>query len=211
MKTTRTIASAIAAVALTVSVAAAQAPTPPKADIAATEAGAYTLDTGHTSVIARVLHQGFSYSTFRFPDTAGTLTWDPKNLGASKLSVSVDTATIATSTAKHGDGSTFASGLTSDRFLKSTQFPKATFVSTKFTQSSANAGKVEGNLTLLGVTKPATFDVKLIGAGAGNGGRKVIGVMGSTKINAVDFGLPAMLGAAPIEIQIDSEFQKPPG
>lgn len=177
--------------------------TPPKADAAVAVAGTYALDVTHASIIARVLHQGFSYSTFRFGKADGELTWDPKSPAADKLTVNVDVASIGSPV---NDGA-FATELAGDRFLKTAQFPKATFVSTKFTQSGPAKGKVDGNLTLLGVTKPVSFDVTLVGAGSGMRG-PVIGVTGVAKLTASDFGLPAMLNAAPIELLIDVEFGK---
>jgi polyisoprenoid-binding protein YceI len=54
-----------------------------------------------------------------------------------------------------------------------------------------------------------TFDVELVGAGKGFMGQPRIGVTARTRINPVDFGLPAILGEA-IEIVIDSEFQRNP-
>jgi polyisoprenoid-binding protein YceI len=204
------LAAAIVTALMTSGTAFAQSVTPPpapaapKADVAAAVAGTYTLDVTHTSIIARVFHQGFSWSTFRFGKSEGELVWDPKSPAADKLTVSIDTASIATPV---NDG-VFATEIT-EKFLKSAQFPKATFVSTKFTQVSASKGKVDGNFTLLGVTKPLSIDVTLVGAGSNRRG-PVIGVSGATKIVATDYGLATMFAGAPIEILLDVEFDKKP-
>jgi polyisoprenoid-binding protein YceI len=182
--------------------AAPPAPAPAKADAAAAVAGTYTIDASHTSIVARVFHQGFSYSTFRFGKVDGELTWDPKSPAADKLTVNVDTASIMTPV----EG--FAAEI-GEKFTKTAQFPKATFVSTKFTQLSPSKGKVDGNFTLMGVTKPVTFDVTLIGAGSNRRG-PVIGISAVTKIIATDYGLAAMFAGAPIEILVDAEFDKKP-
>lgn len=199
-------AAAIAMAGAIPATAIAQAPpaAAPRDNPANAPAGVYNLDTSHASVVARVLHQGTSWSTFRFLDVTGALTWDPANAAANKLTATVDTASVTSAPAKHADGSTFLDTIKSDRFLKTAQFPKATFTSTKFTKVDNKHAKVDGNLTLLGATKPVTFDVTLIGATA-----TVVGVSANAKINGADFGLPAFIAGTPIELQIDVEFKKP--
>jgi polyisoprenoid-binding protein YceI len=166
-------------------------------------AGTYALDPDHASVVARVSHLGYSYSIFRFDRLSATLTWDPANTAGGALSATVETASI-TSNVKG-----FAEQLAGDEFLKSKAFPHATFVSTAFHQTSARAGKVDGQLSLMGKTRPVTFDVELVGAGKGFAGQPRMGMNARTRINPVDFGLPPLLGDA-IEIVVDGEFQRNP-
>jgi polyisoprenoid-binding protein YceI len=172
-------------------------------DIALATAGTYTLDGLHTSVIARVSHLGYSYSIFRFDTVAGKLTWDPAAVEKSTLSASVETASITTNVKG------FAEELAGDNFLKSKAFPQATFVSTAFRPTDKTRGKVDGRLTLMGKTKEVTFDVELVGAGKGFGGNPRIGVHGATSINPQDFGMMPLF-TTPIEIVIDTEFQRNP-
>jgi polyisoprenoid-binding protein YceI len=199
--------------------AAAQAPTaraqgaqqnglPPgvymgEADYRQAPAGSYTLDPDHASVIARVSHLRYSWSIFRFDRASGTLKWDPANPAGSALSAKVETASI-TSNVKD-----FARDLAGDNFLKSAAFPEAAFVSTAFRQTSSRRGKIDGQLTLMGRTRPVTFDVELVGAGKGYADRPRIGANARGSINPVDFGLPPVFGDA-IEIVIDAEFQREP-
>jgi polyisoprenoid-binding protein YceI len=166
-------------------------------------AGTYTLDPDHASVIARVSHIGYSYSIFRFERLSGTLGWDPANTAGSSLSAKVETASITSNVKGFGEQ------LAGDEFLKSRSFPQATFVSTAFRQMSSRRGKVDGQLTLMGKTRPVTFDVELVGAGRGFAGQPRIGINGRTSINPVDFGLPPLFGDA-IEIVVDTEFQRNP-
>jgi polyisoprenoid-binding protein YceI len=166
-------------------------------------AGTYGLDPYHAAVIARVSHLGYSYSIFRFDRLSATLTWDPANPNASSLSAKVETASITSNVEGFGEH------LAGDDFLKSAAFPEATFVSTAFRQSGPRSGKVDGTLTLLGKTKPVTFDVELVGAGKGLTGQPRIGATARTSINPVDFGLMPLLGPA-IELVIDVEFERKP-
>ena len=172
-----------------------------EADYKQAPAGSYALDPDHASVIARVSHLRYSWSIFRFDKVSGTLKWDPANTANSSITAKVETASI-TSNVKG-----FAQDLASNKFLNSAAFPEATFVSSAFRQMSTRRGKVDGQLTLMGKTRPVTFDVELVGAGKGFADRPRIGVSARGNINPVDFGLPALLGDA-IEIVIDVEFQK---
>lgn len=174
-----------------------------EADYKQAPAGSYAIDPDHAAVIARVSHLRYSWSIFRFDRLGGTLTWDPANTANAALTAKVETASI-TSNVKG-----FAQDLAGDNFLKSAKFPDATFVSTAFRQMSTRRGKVDGQFTLMGKSRPVTFDVELIGAGKGFAGQPRIGVNARTSINPVDFGLPALFGDA-IEIVVDVEFQRNP-
>lgn len=202
------------AVALAMSSPAALAQTPPAAptalppgvfaaerDIALATAGTYALDESHTAVIARVSHLGYSHSIFRFDRAKGTLTWDPAAIEKSKIEASVETASITTNVKG------FAEELVGDKFLNSKAFPQATFVSTAFKPTDKMRGKVEGQFTLMGKTKPVTFDVSLVGAGKGFGGKPRIGVTAVATINPQDYGLSPFF-TDPIQIVIDTEFEK---
>jgi len=170
-------------------------------DIALATAGAYTLDEQHAAVIARVSHLGYSQSVFRFDRVKGLLTWDPAAIEKSKLEASVDTASITTNVKG------FAEDLASDKFLDAKAFPQAIFVSTAFKPIDRTHGKVEGQFTLMGKTRPVTFDVTLVGAGKGFGGKPRIGVTAVTTINPQDYGLMPLF-TDPIQIVIDTEFEK---
>ena len=127
-----------------------------EADYKQAPAGTYTLDPDHAAVIARVSHLRYSWSIFRFDKVSGTLKWDPVNPANASISAKVETASI-TSNVKG-----FAQDLAGNNFLKSAAFPEATFVLTAFRQMSTRRGKVDGQLTLMGKTKPVTFDVELV-------------------------------------------------
>ncbi|MBV9992077.1 MAG: YceI family protein [Alphaproteobacteria bacterium] len=207
-------AAATVAFAATAAMAAAEPAAPPPGfklphgqhDARTATAGTYTLDVQHTALIARVSHLGFSMSGFRFDKVEATLQWDPAHMEKSKLSASVDTASIATPVAG------FAQQLTGKDYLNSANFPKATFVSTAFRPSGNQHGQVDGKLTILGKTVKATFDVTLIGAGPGFAASPKLGhVLGVRAVTLVDpkaLGLPDVF-SDPIEIAVDTEFTKP--
>lgn len=170
-------------------------------------AGSYKLDPMHTGVVARVLHLGFSYSVFRFDAPSGTLEWNPDDPTQNKLTAEVAVDSLTTPVAG------FKDYLMGADYLNAAANPKATFTSDSFTVTDNTHGKVTGQLTLMGKTHPATFDVELIGAGQGYTGdaqgnpiiRDLIGIHAETEIDPQAYGLNAFF-TAPIPIQIDAEF-----
>ncbi|HVN01690.1 MAG TPA: YceI family protein [Caulobacteraceae bacterium] len=202
LKMLRTVALGAGLALATAGAAAAQGMPTPSHDYKAAPAGKYAVDPKHTGLVARVPHLGFSYSVFRFTGVAGTLAWDPANPAADKLDVTVDPKSIATAPTPGFD---FPGELTNDKFLNAAKFPQFTFASTAFHPASATHGTVEGDLTIMGVTKHVTFDVDLVGAGKGFKG-PVIGVTAKTMLDPKGLGLPAQLFGAPIELDIDTEF-----
>jgi polyisoprenoid-binding protein YceI len=165
-------------------------------------AGTYKVDPNHAAVVARVSHIGYSLSVFRFGKVSSALAWDPAAPGASKLSATVDTASIETPVPG------FPEELAGDKYLKSKAFPQATFVSTSFKQIDATHGRVAGDFTLLGVTHPMTFEVELIGAGKGFGAPRM-GVEARGKIDPKAFAMSPFF-VDPIELVIDAEFVRAP-
>lgn len=163
--------------------------------------GTYKLDEQHASVIARVPHMGYSISIFRFDKVAGTLTWDPASPAKSSVTAKVETGFVSTNVAGFGQA-------ISDTYLGAKANPAATFVSTAFRKTDATHGQVDGDLTLMGKTRPVTFDVVLVGAGKGFG-KPRIGMTATTKIKPGDFGMPPVF-ADPIELVIDAEFEQQP-
>jgi polyisoprenoid-binding protein YceI len=195
-----------AAAALVLGTAAIAQPAMPKPehDYKAAPAGKYVIDAKHTGLVARIPHLGFSYSVFRFQTVTGALAWDPANPAADKLQVTVDPKSITTAPVAG-----FSDELSGEKYLNAAKFPTITFVSTGFHPESAIHGKVDGDLTVMGVTKHVIFDVDLVGAGKGFRG-PVIGVTAKTMLDPKGLGLPAMLFSAPIELDIDSEFDAQP-
>ena len=171
--------------------------------IADARAGSYAIDPTHSAVLARVSHLRYSYLVFRFDQVAGKLSWDPAAPEKSTLTVSVPTASIVSNVKD------FAGMLAGGQFLDAQRFPEATFTSTAFRRADATHGKVDGEFTLKGKTRPVTFEVELVGAGKGFENSPRIGVHATTVINPQDYGFMPLLGNA-IEIVVDTEFGREP-
>lgn len=195
-------------------VVAQQAPmsAPGSKNVAAVTGGTYTADAGHTLVEWTVDHLGFTPYFGLFGNITGTLTLDPKNLGASKVEVSIPVAEVTTASAgltKHLLKPADA-GKSAD-FFGASPAP-ARFVSTRVTPSGQNA-KIEGNLTLNGVTKPVTLDAQFYGAGkmpAQMGGKETVGFTANTTIRRSEFnigyGIPMV--SDEVKLKITAAFEK---
>lgn len=169
-------------------IATAQAQTPPTRDPAQIPAGNYAVDPNHTQVGWRVSHMGFSNYAGGFSDVSGTLQLQPKDPAASKLSIKIPVASVATTSAKLTDE------LKGDQWLDGGKFPEMTFVSTKVTPAGKDRAKVTGDLTLHGVTKPVTLDVTLVGAGVNPLDKKMtVGFEAMGVVKRSEFGVKTYL------------------
>lgn len=177
-------------------------------DAARVAAGTYAVDPAHTLVRFTVDHLGFSTYFGIFGDATGTLTLDPKNLGAAKVDITIPVGKVTTASAgltKH---------LQTADFFDAATHPTARFVSTSVTRGDdADEAKVAGNLTIKGITKPVVLDVEFHGAGkspAQMGGKETIGFDAETTIKRSDFGINYAIPAVPdaVELDIAVAFEK---
>jgi polyisoprenoid-binding protein YceI len=149
----------------------------------------YELDLSHSFIQFRISHLGYSVLNGRFNDFAGSLKWDKAAPADSSIALTIKTTSIDTNWAERDKH------LRSADFLDVEKFPEASFKSTKFT-GDATAGKLEGELTLHGVTKPIVLEVKAVGEGADPWGGYRAGFEGTTTLKRADFGISYDLGPA---------------
>jgi polyisoprenoid-binding protein YceI len=154
-------------------------PVPPK--------GVYTIDKPHTSLIFRVNHLGFSHFTARFTRLDGRLETDPSHLSASKLEVKIDPTSIDSDNAPDG----FHAEIAGKGWLDGQDFPQIVYHSTKVELLGANRIRINGELTLHGVTKPVVLDATYNGGSAGNSmdPRPRIGFSATGRFKRSDFGV----------------------
>lgn len=163
-------------------------------------ADSYTLDPAHTYPNFTVSHLGFSTMHGRFGKTSGTLTMD-REKGTGSVEVVIDTASVDTGFKKRDDH------LRSPDFFNAVEFPQITFKSTKVSFAGKGA-KVEGNLTMKGVTKPVTLDVASINCGVHPFSKKdVCGFDATATIKRSDFGITYGTPAIGDEISLDIEVE----
>lgn len=158
----------------------------------------YVIDTEgmHAFVQFRIKHLGYSWLYGRFDNFSGNFSYDETKPEDAKVEVSIKTDSVDTNHAERDKH------LRSDDFLDVEKFPEAKFVSTKYTPGTDGAGKLEGDLTLHGVTKPITIDVKETGAGDDPWGGFRRGFEGSTTLTLKDFDIKKDLGPASQELEM---------
>lgn len=174
-------------------------------DPAAQPAGEYALDPAHTSVTWRVNHLGFSFYTARFDKAQGSLTFDPADPTKSKLSVTIDPASVSTGLPK------FDEDLRGAKWFDAKTHPAITFTATAITRTGPETGTITGDLTLKGVTKPVTLDAVFNGGGLfALTGKHIIGFGATGAISRSAFGItpyPGMVGDQ-VQIIIQAEFTR---
>lgn len=146
-------------------------------------AATYKIDPVHSEIGFSVKHLMVSTVRGEFTKFEGTVDYDPANVAASKVDVTIDAASIDTSNEKRD------AHLTSPDFFDAGKFPQITFRSKKV-EGAPGALKVTGDLTMHGTTKEVVLDVE----GPTDEikdpfGRTVRGVSATTKIDRRDFGL----------------------
>lgn len=181
-------------------------------------AGTYTIDKSHASLIFRVDHLGFSNYTARFKQFDATLTFDPANLAASAVTVTVDPRSLETD---FPDPATldFNAQLQGEQWLNSAQFPQMTWQSKSVDVVGPRQMKIHGDLTLRGITKPVTLEATFNGGYAGHpmdpNARIGFSARGTLKRSdfGMSYGIPeagSKMGVSDaVDVIIETEFSGP--
>lgn len=162
----------------------------------------YNFDPAHTQVMFAVSHLGFSFSHGRFDKFDGHFTFDLANPEMSEVEVSVDTTSIDMGSAE------WDKHLKSADFFNAEKFPTMTFKSTKVEKTGDKTGKLSGDLTLLGVTKPVTLDVRYNNSGIHPYSRNhIAGFSATGMLKRSDFGMTGGLPAVGDDVAIMIEVE----
>ena len=178
-------------------------------------AGAYTLDKAHSTLTFRLNHLGFSNYTARFTGFDAQLQFDPANPPGSTLNVTIDPRSLDLNNPPAG----FADTLRGPEWLDAAKFPQMTFRSTSVEVTGTNAMRINGDLTLHGVTHPVTLDATFNGGYAGHPmdphARIGFSVHGAFKRSdfGIAYGIPApgtTMGVGDeVQVIIETEFSGP--
>ena len=163
----------------------------------------YQLEKTHVDVLFAISHLGFTQKHGSFRDLDAKLNCDPEKLEACRVEVVIRAASIDTgSDARDKD-------LKGDRFFDVARFPEIRFVSRKVTRTQANGLRVEGELTLHGVTKPLTLEGTLNKVGPNPfDKRPTLGFSAHGELKRSEFGLTGLIPMIgdDVSITIDAEF-----
>lgn len=178
---------------------------------AATGVARYDLDPQHTAAMFKVRHLMISNVKGEFTKISGSVAFDPSNLEASSVNITIDAASINT---REPDRDAH---LKSPDFLDVAKFPAITFRSKKVKASGKDEYDVTGDLTIHGVTREVTLNVDSVTPEAKDPwGFLRRGASATTTINRKDFGLHwnmaletgGVVVGEDVHITIDAEFAR---
>jgi polyisoprenoid-binding protein YceI len=168
--------------------------------------GTYDIDPSHTELGFAVRHMAVSKVRGRFSTFSGTLELaeDPTD---SKASVTIDATSVDTRD-ENRDGH-----LKSNDFFDVENHPSWKFESTAIKYEGGTEFKVEGDLTIRGVTRSVTLDTNYEGVVTDPYGNHRVGFSASTSINRDDFEVSfgavmeagGLVVAKKVDIQIELE------
>lgn len=121
----------------------------------AAQAAPWALDASHTRIGFAIDHMGYSTTYGQFKTHKGTVDYDPAKPEQTKINFTIDVKSLDSDWAARDEH------LLNADFFNAAKYPTMTFVSSKYTPKGNNKATVDGQLTLLGVTKPVTLEVTL--------------------------------------------------
>ncbi|HLO24772.1 MAG TPA: YceI family protein, partial [Geobacteraceae bacterium] len=147
-------------------------------------ASTWQIDPDHSNIQFKVRHLMVSNVKGVFHKVSGMAEIDDQDMTRSRVSVTIETASVDTGVAKRDDD------LRSANFFDVTRYPTMTFVSRKIVKTGTDSFKVTGDLSIHGVTREVVLDVDGPTAAVKDpwGGMRR-GATATTKINRKDFGL----------------------
>lgn len=159
-------------------------------------AAEYQIDPVHSFVEFRIQHLGFSWLYGRFNQVEGAFSFDESAPEKSRFSAVIKMDSIDTNHAERDKH------LRSKDFLDVGKYPQATFATRSF-RGGKDGGTLLGSLTMHGVTKDISIDVRKIGEGKDPWGGYRSGFHGKTTFKKSDFGITYDLGPAGETIEFD--------
>ena len=142
----------------------------------------FQVDSVHSSVGFAIRHL-VSEVDGKFKEFDGTFSFNQANPEKSWVKAKIKTTSISTDNEKR-DGH-----LRSPDFFDVKKYPELTFVSKEIKKTGESSYTMTGDLTMHGVTKPTTFDVKFMGLAKGPDGKMRAGFKAIGKVNRKDYGI----------------------
>ncbi len=166
-------------------------------------ADTYALDPAHTQAIFTIDHLGFSTITGAVHDLKGTLVLDPAKLEDSAVNVTMAAESVDTGFAARDKA------LQGPNFFNVAQFPTMTFSSTHVTKTGAKTADIQGDFTLLGVTKSLVLKATLNRMAQDTVGTNVykVGFTATTTIKRSEFGMKAYVPYVGDDVNVTINFE----
>ena len=159
----------------------------------------YKVDSVHATVIFKVSHLNVGNAYGRFNEPTGTVVLDKENPSNSSFTFEIDVNKIDTASEKRDQH------LKNPDFFDAKQFPTITFKSTKV-EASGDDFKVTGDLTLHGVTKSITVNVKKTGESQTQMGYRT-GWEAHHDLKRSEFGMTGLQGAVGDDVHLIISYE----
>lgn len=142
----------------------------------------WAIDPAHSGVEFSIKHLGVSTVRGSFSGVTGSVVWDDKNVGNSRVDAVIDAKTVNTGQEKRDEH------LKSPDFFDVAKYPTLAFKSTSVKRNGDGKLEIVGELKLGGQTKPITLDVDGPAAPQkGMGGKVVSGFSATGTLKRSDF------------------------
>lgn len=166
----------------------------------------WAIDPAHSEVDFVVRHMGVSNVHGRFGSIKGNILYNDTDATKSTVSVEIDTNTLDTGVSPRD------TDLKSPGWFDVAKFPTATFATTSVVVTGGHM-KVDGNLTLHGITRPVELDVEgPTPPMPGMDHKPHSGYSATTTVKRKDFGIgpnfPTTAVGDDIKLSIDLEVVK---
>jgi polyisoprenoid-binding protein YceI len=148
-------------------------------------------EPGHTAAEFRARHMMVTWVRGHFKNVRGTLEFDSENPRATSVEVTIDAGSVWTG---EPDRDTH---LRSADFLDVENHPRITFRGNEVELVGADEGKLRGELTIRGIARPVSLDVRYLGQwqtswwedGVDKGPKTRAGFLATARIDRKDFGV----------------------
>jgi polyisoprenoid-binding protein YceI len=170
----------------------------------------YIYDPLHTQIRFSVDHMGFSHPQGKFDRLSGGFIFDQEKPELSSADITIDTGSINMGSAA------WDTHMKSADFFDAAQFPAMKFKTTKVEKTGGNNGKITGDITIRGITKPVTLEVTFNKAGIFPMNKNYLAGFSLTgMLKRSDFGmaygLPGLGDEVALNIQVEGirqDFEK---
>jgi polyisoprenoid-binding protein YceI len=143
----------------------------------------YKIDPMHSEIKFKVKHLMISTVTGEFKTFDATMEAENEDFSDAKISFEADTDSISTNQEQRD------AHLKGDDFFNAAQYPKMSFVSSKFEKTGEGEYQLTGNLTIREVTRPVTLNVEFGGTMLDFYGQHKVGFDITGTIKRKDFNL----------------------
>jgi len=156
----------------------------------------FVIDMPHSSSNFEAGHLGINWVRGRFNKTAGKITLD-RAAQKGSIEAQIDVASVDTGYARRDEL------LRTENYFNAAQYPTITFRSSNLRFNGDALAGAEGELTMLGVTRPMTLDItsfKCITHPVNK--REVCGALATGRIQRSEFGMTKVSNSISEEIRI---------